>query len=190
MSISNSAPTTLYSGGGGNLQLPYAALREYGPWQVALDVQGYGPSASGMVFEGQKWGTAGSVYPFVVYPSSGLSDQLAYSSSSKIWTLTANSQSGAYSFGANVAGGGFTVPGHVGSNTPDSQGTVTLTSSTSATVNFSVAFQHAPICTLTPTSDPTSVGTYWVTSTTSSFTANVHTSGTITFNYICMGNPN
>jgi len=53
-----------------------------------------------------------------------------------------------------------------------------------------VAFNNAPICTLTPTSDPTSVGAYWVTSTNSSFTVKVHTSGTITFNYICMGNPN
>ncbi len=31
------------------------------------------------------------------------------------------------------------------------------------------------------------VGAYWVTSTTSGFTANVHTSGTITFNYVCAG---
>jgi hypothetical protein len=190
MSITNFGPTTLYSGGGGNLQPPYAALREVGPWQIALDMANYGPSVSGMVFEGQKWGTTGSVYPIVVTPASGSMDHLAYSSSGKAWTLTVNSQNGAYNFGDNVSGGGFTAPGHVGSNTSDSQGTVTLTSSSNATVNFTVAFQHPPICTLTPTSDPTSVGAYWVTSTTSSFTVNVHTSGTITFNYICMGNPN
>jgi hypothetical protein len=190
MRISNYAPTTLYSGGGGNLQPPYAALRDVGPWQVALDIQDYGPSINGMVFEGQKWGATGVVYPILAYPHSGNGDYLEYNSTSKSWTLSTNSQNGAYSFGDNVSGGGFTLPGHVGSNTSDSQGTVTITSSISATVDFSVAFQHAPICTLTPTSDPTSVGTYWVTSTNSSFTVNVHTSGTITFNYICMGNPN
>jgi hypothetical protein len=190
MIINNSAPTTLYSGGGGNLQPPYAAFRESGPWQVALDVQSYGPSISGMVFEGQKWGTTGTVSPFLVYPSSGSPDLLSYNSSSKKWTLSANSQNGVYGFGDNVSGGGLTVPGHIGSLASDTQGTVTITSSTSATVNFAVGFQHAPICTLTPTSDPTSLGAYWVTSTTSSFTVNVHTSGTITFNYICMGYPN
>ena len=191
MRIGNYAPTTLYSGGGGNLQPPFAALREVGPWQVALDIQGYGPSISGMVFEGQKWGTAGSVYPIVVVPSSGRSDHLAYSSSSKLWTLSVNSQGASYTLGANVSGGGFEAPGHIGSSTTDTQGTVMITSSTSATVNFSVPFLAYPICTLTPTSDPTSVGGYWVSGTThSAFTVNLHRSGTITFNYICMGNPN
>jgi hypothetical protein len=189
MIIVNRAPTSLYSGGGGNLAPPYAALREVGPWQVALDVQSYGPSVSGMVFEGQKWGTTGFVHPIVVVPSSGKADQLVYNSSSKAWALSVNSLNGAYNFGDNVPGGGFTVPGHVGSNTKDSQGTVTIGGNTSATVNFSVPFQQPPICTLTPTSDPTSVGAYWVTSTTSSFTVNLHRSGTITFNYVCMGNP-
>jgi hypothetical protein len=190
MRISNYAPTTLYAGGGGNLQPPYAALREVGPWQTALDLQNYGPSVNGIVFEGQKWGTTGIVYPIVVRPSSGNADLLAYNSSSKAWALTVNSQKTAYNFGDNVSGEGFTVPGHVGSNTSDSQGTVTVTRSSSATVNFAVAFQHPPVCTLTPTSDPTSVGAYWVTSTTSSFTVNLRTPGTITFNYICLGNPN
>jgi hypothetical protein len=32
-----------------------------------------------------------------------------------------------------------------------------------------------------------SVGAYWATSTTSGFTVNVHTSGTITFTYVCVG---
>jgi hypothetical protein len=190
MVIANAGPTTLYQGGGGNLRPPYAALREMGPWSVALDVSKYGPSINGMVFEGQKWGVTGVVYPIVVRPSSGGADRLVYNSSSKAWALSVNSQNGAYSFGDNVSGGGFSIPGHVGSTTSDSQGIITVTSSTRATVNFSVAFQHPPICNLTPTSDPTSVGAYWVTSTTSSFTVNLHTPGTIRFNYVCMGNPN
>ena len=101
-----------------------------------------------------------------------------------------NSQASSYGFGANVSGGGLTIPGHVGSLTSDTQGSVTLRSATSATVNFSVAFQRPPICILTPSSDPTMVGAFWVTSTISSFTVNLHTAGSITFNYICMANPN
>jgi hypothetical protein len=138
------------------------------------------------MFDGQTWGSTGTVTPISIRPASGNADVLKYDESLKSWTLTANSGGGSYGLSATA----FTAPGHVGSNTSDSQGPVNITSSTSATVNFSVAFQHAPICTLTPTSDPTSVGTYWVTSTNSSFTVNVHTSGTITFNYICMANPN
>jgi hypothetical protein len=184
--INNMAPTTLYRNGGGNLYPPHAAVQIDGTWNSAMQVESYGPYTFGMRFMGQTWGSATPVYPIDVQPPSGLDDYLKYDPTSKAWMLSANSQGGLYTFG----GAGFTAPGHIGSNTSDSQGTVTITSSTSATVNFSVAFQHAPICTLTPTSDSTSVGSYWVTSLTSSFTANVHTSGTITFNYICMANPN
>jgi hypothetical protein len=184
--IQNLASTTLYQGGGGNLYPPYAAVSVWGPWTSLVEGYGYGPSVYGLMFDGQTWGSTGTVTPISIRPASGNADVLKYDESLKSWTLTANSGGGSYGLSATA----FTAPGHVGSNTSDSQGTVTITSSTSATVNFSVAFQHAPICTLTPTSDPTSVGTYWVTSTNSSFTVNVHTSGTITFNYICMANPN
>jgi hypothetical protein len=190
ITVYNAAASSLYNLGGGNLAQPLGAYKVQGPWQHALDISGYGPGMNGMVFEGQKWGTAGVVYPIVVAPASGNGDYLEYDATHKSWYSSVNSQNARYSFADNVAGGGFTVPGHVGSLTSDTQGSVTLSSATSATVNFSVAFQHAPICTLTPTSDPTSVGGYWVTSTISSFTANVHTAGSITFNYICMANPN
>jgi hypothetical protein len=189
--VGNWAPSSLYTGGGGNLSAPHSALNVIGPWQVGLDMHGYGPDVIGMALEGQTWGTSGYVYPVVVYPNSSTDgDFLRFYVPQKYWTLSVNTQNNQYVFADNVAGGGFTVPGHVGSLTSDTQGSVTISSGTSATVNFSVAFQHAPICTLTPTSDPTSVGTYWVTSTTSSFTANVHTAGSITFDYICMANPN
>jgi hypothetical protein len=190
MTVYNAAPSSLYNLGGGNLAQPLGAYKVQGPWQHALDISGYGPGMNGMVFEGQKWGPTGIVYPIVVTPASGNGDYLEYDSAHKSWYSSVNSQNARYYFADNVSGGGFTVPGHVGSLTSDTQGSVSISSGTSATVNFSVAFQHPPICTLTPTSDPTSVGAYWVTSTTSSFTANVHTSGAITFNYICMANPN
>jgi hypothetical protein len=69
-------------------------------------------------------------------------------------------------------------------------GTIAISSATSAKANFSSAFNSTPICTITPTSDPATIGNYWVTATASGLTANTHTSGTITFNYVCVGNPN
>jgi hypothetical protein len=190
VTVNNSAPSTLYNLGGGNLAQPLSAYRIFGPWQRGLNFSGYGPGAVGLYMAGQRWGTTGFVYPIVVTPSSGSSDNLNYNNGTKNWALTVNSQASSYGFGANVSGGGFTIPGHVGSLSPDTQGSVTISRGTSATVTFSVAFQHPPICTLTPTSDPTSVGSYWVASTASSFMVNVHTPGRITFNYICMANPN
>lgn len=69
------------------------------------------------------------------------------------------------------------------------KGTVTVRSSASAsaTVVFSTTYERPPECVLTPTTDPTSVGAYWVTSTSSAFTVNLHTASTITFNYVCVG---
>jgi hypothetical protein len=72
----------------------------------------------------------------------------------------------------------------------DLSGTVTVTSSTSQAVSFNTAFASAPVVVLTPTSDTTTVGPYWVTTSTTGFTVNIHTTGTMTFNYVVIGNPN
>lgn len=69
-------------------------------------------------------------------------------------------------------------------------GTIAVSASTSGARSFPVAYNSAPACTITPITDPTAVGVWWVTTSTSAVTANVKTSGTITFNYICVGNPN
>jgi hypothetical protein len=89
------------------------------------------------------------------------------------------------------------VNGHLGSNAANADvgGTVTVTNpATSQTVNFTNAFNSAPVVTLTPTSDPSVAGivSYWVTTATGSFTVHVNTTpGTsITFNYTVVGNPN
>ena len=72
----------------------------------------------------------------------------------------------------------------------DTAGTVSLSSATSASHTFSTAYNSAPICVLTPTSDPGSGQRYWVTTTTTQVTANVSAAATITFSYHCTGNPN
>jgi hypothetical protein len=85
------------------------------------------------------------------------------------------------------------ITAHFGSTAanPDLAGTVTITGSTSQAVTFTLAFTSAPIVVVTPTSDTTTVGPYWVSPiSTTGFTVNIHTSGTMTFNYVVIGNPN
>ncbi|MDE2439103.1 MAG: hypothetical protein KGN01_06990, partial [Patescibacteria group bacterium] len=69
------------------------------------------------------------------------------------------------------------------------RGQIVLTSQASNAVTFPLAYNFAPVCTLTPTSNPGAL-TWWVTTTNAAVTANLSASGTITFNYICVGYPN
>ncbi len=69
-------------------------------------------------------------------------------------------------------------------------GTITISAAASGSQAFPFAYNSIPSCTITPTSDPTACGAWWVTQTTSAVTAHVHTSCTITFDYNCLGNPN
>jgi len=65
-----------------------------------------------------------------------------------------------------------------------------VATNTPQVVTFTSAFSSgSPVCTLTPESDPTTAGGYWVTSpSTSGFTANITNSATIIFNYSCVIN--
>src|SRR5437016_3381606 len=71
--------------------------------------------------------------------------------------------------------------------TNDLVGTIAV-SGTSGSHMFSASFSSAPVCVLTPTTDPAT--SWWVVTTTSNVTAHIHNSSTITINYICAGNPN
>ncbi len=93
-----------------------------------------------------------------------------------------------FSLNAATGAGAFVHLNQTGGH--DIAGTIAISSATSGSASFATAFNSAPVCTLTPTSDPSSVGTWWVTTTTSAITANVKTAGTIMFNYVCAGNPN
>jgi len=168
----------------GRIEGPGSVFNILGPWGIGLRMYGYGPNVTGLNFAGQTWGATGAstVIPFNVNSGSGW-DGMTYSTPTRTWTLTAGGGSAPYSFGPTS----MSAPGHLGSSSADVAGYVTISSSTSATVNFGTSYNSAPKCVVTPTSDPTSVGAYWVTSTTSGFTVNVHTSGTITFNYVCVG---
>jgi hypothetical protein len=72
----------------------------------------------------------------------------------------------------------------------DYAGTISIQGATAATVEFKRPFQSVPVCSLTPTTDPTDAGAYWVTTSKSSVTANVHRATKVTFDYVCVGNPN
>jgi hypothetical protein len=89
-----------------------------------------------------------------------------------------------------VSAKGAVAVNQLNQNAPnDYAGIINVSAITSASISFRQPFKSTPACTLTPTSDPTVVGTYWVSATPSSVTANVKRPGKISFTYICVGNP-
>ena len=183
LTLGNNTPLTRYSGNGGNLAAPRYAIQVGGPWQNALALTTPLPGAVGISIALPAWGSGTTMYPVQVSNSAGSNDVLAYNQSSALWSLTASSRSASYSFG----GVSFSIPAHFGGSSADLTGSVTITSGTSATVLFSMAYTSVPKCVVTPTSDPSSIGAYWVTATTTAMTVNEHTLGTMTFNYVCVG---
>lgn len=73
-------------------------------------------------------------------------------------------------------------------NLPDFTGQITVSSATTGTHNFTNAYTQPPLCVITPVSDPGS--RFWVTTTTTGVTANLSTTGSVTFGYVCVGTPN
>jgi hypothetical protein len=72
------------------------------------------------------------------------------------------------------------------SGNTDNAGTIAIAASTTGTYTFAnTGYSSSPICTVTPITNPTAVGVYWVTTTTTVLTVNVASSGTITFNFTC-----
>ena len=69
-----------------------------------------------------------------------------------------------------------------------SSGTIVITTASSASVTFATKWASAPVCILTPTA--AMVQPYWVTNSITAITATLSTPATITFNYICVENPN
>jgi hypothetical protein len=68
-------------------------------------------------------------------------------------------------------------------------GQISVSSAASATHPLTGSYPSAPLCVVTPVSNPGSIG-YWVSSTKSALTVNLSTVGTITFNYVCRRNSN
>jgi hypothetical protein len=101
---------------------------------------------------------------------------------------------GALKFGtsitANTAGSHFNTTG----TSNDIVGSIVITNpATSGSASFTTAYNSAPICTISPTSDSTgTVGFSWPSTSTTQVTVNVHTtpSSTATFFYHCAGHPN
>ncbi len=88
----------------------------------------------------------------------------------------------------NLAKIAFTAAGsHINTQgaSTDVAGTIAISSATSASHSFSTNYTNAPTCVITPITDPTSVGVWWVSTSTSAVTANIKSSGSITFNYVC-----
>jgi hypothetical protein len=101
--------------------------------------------------------------------------------------LTVNS-GGAYASQGDMGVGNLNVQGHVNSIQADLAGQLTINGGTSTSFTFANAYTNAPIVTVTPTSDPTATGTYWVTTSPTGFSIFVSISGTLAFNYVVIGN--
>ena len=71
----------------------------------------------------------------------------------------------------------------------DFAGAIVVSAATSASHAFTRAYNQAPVCVLTPESNPGAL-TWWVTKSTTAVTVNLSAAGTITFDYVCVGNPN
>ena len=71
----------------------------------------------------------------------------------------------------------------------DLVGTISVSSSRSGSYTFGTPYNVAPLCTLTPSTNPTATGVWWVTSTTTAVTVHLTTPGSITFKFHCIGNP-
>ena len=105
------------------------------------------------------------------------------------------------------SGGAYTGQGDMGLGTlalsehlnavqgnPDLAGTISINSgSYVASFTFENAFVSEPVVVVTPLNDVTANGPYWVTASPTGFSVMLHTSlssGSVTFNYIVVGNPN
>jgi len=76
---------------------------------------------------------------------------------------------------------------------PTLNGTITLAGVTSNSVTFGTAFNSIPTVVVTPQSDTSTVGPYWVVPTVSGFTVHLHTQSSppvsVTFGYVVVPNP-
>ena len=101
--------------------------------------------------------------------------------------LTVNS-GGAYEGQGDMALGSLVLFNHLNSQQQDLAGSLTINSGTSVSFTFSQPYTNAPLVVVTPMNDTTSTGAYWVTSSSTGFTINIKNSGTVTFNYLVIGN--
>ena len=87
-----------------------------------------------------------------------------------------------------MALGSLVLFNHLNSQQQDLAGSLTINSGTSVSFTFSQPYTNAPLVVVTPMSDTTSTGAYWVSSTPTGFTITMKNSGTVTFNYFVIGN--
>jgi hypothetical protein len=114
-----------------------------------------------------------------------------YSSSHDDGELTVNS-GGAYTTEGDLGTGSLYLSEHLNNvaGNPDLCGTLTITDGTETSFTFENAFVSAPVVVITPQGDMTALGAYWVTTSNTGFSIFMKNSGTMTFNYVVIGNPN
>ena len=105
--------------------------------------------------------------------------------------LTVNA-GGDYSAEGDMGLGSLALSEHLNNvaGNPDLCGIQTITSGTETSFTFENAFASAPVVVITPQGDTTDIGAYWVTTSPTGFSIFMKNSGTMTFNYVVIGNPN
>ena len=101
--------------------------------------------------------------------------------------LTVNS-GGSYAGQGDMALGSLLLFNHLNSQQQDLAGSLTINGGTSTSFTFSEPYTNAPLVVVTPMTDTTATGAYWVSSTPTGFTITMKNSGTVTFNYLVIGN--
>jgi hypothetical protein len=71
----------------------------------------------------------------------------------------------------------------------DMAGTISIVAAANGTLVFGTSYASAPICVASPLANPGAV-TWWVTTTAAQVKVNLSAASTITFSYVCVGNPN
>jgi hypothetical protein len=149
---------------------------------------GANQSSPSLVFVGSVWNGGSISDTWTINPALG-------TGTNPTSTLTISHTGSTTGAVAILMSNNVQIGSHFNGNNTDFAGVIAVSSSTTATVTFANNYTgtNAPLVVLTPLSDPTTTGVYWVTYTGSTgawtgFTVNVKVSGTISFNYQVIGN--
>ncbi|HLI35499.1 MAG TPA: hypothetical protein VKW70_10670 [Terriglobia bacterium] len=172
---------TLWFNHAGSSGAPIIKFDNNGSSAGEVGFQLCGTNACNSIYEKDNGGT-------IRFSVSGSGSLTAYSmTSNNSVTASSNYYAGAVASHFNTTG--TTTGCASGFKCSDIAGVIALSSATSASYTFSTAYASAPVCVVSPTSNP-GTATWWVTTTTTAVTVNASAASTLNFNYHCVGDPN
>ncbi len=172
---------TLWFNHAGSSGTPVVKFDNNGSSAGEVGFQLCGTSACSSIYERDNSGTTR-------FSVTGYGVLNAYSITSNT-SVTASSNFYSGSVGSHFNTTGTTTGCASGFKCSDIAGVIALSAATSASYTFSTAYASAPVCVVSPTSNP-GTATWWVTTTTTAVTVNMSAASTLNFNYHCVGDPN